>query len=325
MLVPMTCANQSPDHDRRLPVHGVGSRVTMGKSRFLPGFDLRRANLPEVDIHYAVAGDGPPVLLLHGHPQTHVVWRKLAPRLVEAGYRVIAPDLRGYGDSGKPESDPQHGPYSKRRMAEDQVALMKSLGHEAFSVIGHDRGGRVCHRMALDHTDRVSRLAVLDIAPTLTMYDRTDQAFATRYFWWFFLIQPFDFPERLIGFDPEGFLRRHIAGQVKIEGAVEEEIITEYLRTYRDPKTIHAICEDYRASATIDLGHDRQDEGRMLDCPVLALWGADGVVGDLFDVEATWRAKANTVRGVALPCGHAIPEEAPEALLSELLPFLKDG
>ncbi len=295
----------------------------MGVSPFLQGFDLRQADLAGVRIHFAIAGDGPPVLLLHGHPQTHVVWRDVAPGLVTEGYSVIAPDLRGYGDSDKPQSDALHLPYSKRVMAADQIALMASLGHERFAVVGHDRGGRVAHRLALDHPDAVSHLCVLDIAPTLTMYERTDQAFATRYFWWFFLIQPFDLPERMIGADPAYFLRRHIRGQVKREGAVSEAVIAEYLRSYQRPETIHAICEDYRAAASIDLEHDRADAHRKVTCPLLAVWGAQGVVGELYNVAATWREKAERVEGRALACGHAIPEEAPEDLLKVLLPFLE--
>lgn len=294
----------------------------MAVSPFLEGFTVEQAALPGIDINFAHAGDGPPVLLLHGHPQTHIVWRKVAPKLVAAGYRVIAPDLRGYGDSGKPESDAAHRPYSKRVMAQDQIALMAELGHARFAVIGHDRGGRVAHRLALDFPDAVERLAVLDIAPTRTMYAQTDQEFATRYFWWFFLIQPHDFPERMIGADPEYFLRRHISGQVRTEGAVGEDAIAEYLRTYSNPATIHAICEDYRASAGIDLEHDQADEHHRVTAPLLALWGANGVVGDLYDVIATWQEKAGKVTGCALPCGHAIPEEAPDELTAKLLEFL---
>lgn len=294
----------------------------MTASRFLQGFALKKASLPGVDINYACAGEGPPVLLLHGHPQTHIVWRKVASRLTAAGYSVIAPDLRGYGDSGKPTSDAEHLPYSKRVMAQDQIALMESLGHDRFSVIGHDRGGRVAHRLALDFPDAVERLAILDIAPTRTMYAQTDKEFATRYFWWFFLIQPHDFPERMIGGDPEYFLRRHISGQVRTEGAVGEDAIAEYLRTYRNPETIHAICEDYRASATIDLEHDEADAHRRVSAPLLALWGAKSVVGDLYDVISTWKEKADNVTGCALPCGHAIPEEAPDELTARLLEFL---
>lgn len=292
-------------------------------SRFLEGFHLDFKEVNGVRIHFAAAGDGPPVLLLHGHPQTHVVWRKIAPQLVAAGYTVVAPDLRGYGDSEKVPSHAPHAPYSKREMARDQSVLMRALGHERFSVVGHDRGGRVAHRMALDHPEAVDRLVVLDIAPTLTMYEHTDQTFATRYFWWFFLIQPDDLPERMIAADAEYFLRRHIGGQVKTAGAVTEDVMAEYLRCYRDPATIHAICEDYRASATIDLEHDRLDRDRRIDAPTFAIWGENGVVGDLYDVTATWREKARDVRGLGLPCGHSIPEEAPEALIAELLIFFE--
>lgn len=294
----------------------------MVASAFLAGFDVQRVQLPGIAINYASAGTGPPILLLHGHPQTHVVWRKVAPRLVAAGYQVIAPDLRGYGDSDKPESDPSHLPYSKRVMAGDQVALMGHLGHKTFSVVGHDRGGRVAHRLALDFPDAVERLAVLDIAPTRTMYAQTNQEFATRYFWWFFLIQPDGLPEKMIASDPEYFLRRHIAGQVKIEGSVEEAVIAEYLRSYSDPATLHAICEDYRAAASIDLDHDQADQASRINAPLLAIWGEQSVVGELYDVKATWQEKANRVSGVALSCGHAIPEEAPAELTGHILRFL---
>ena len=294
----------------------------MVSSAFLEGFDVQRVQLPDLTINYASAGTGPPILLLHGHPQTHVVWRKVAPRLVEAGYQVIAPDLRGYGDSDKPESDPSHLPYSKRVMAADQIDLMKHLGYETFSVVGHDRGGRVAHRLALDFPDAVERLVVLDIAPTQTMYAQTNQEFATRYFWWFFLIQPDGLPEKMIASDPEYFLRRHIAGQVKIEGSVEESAIAEYLRSYSDPATLHAICEDYRAAASIDLDHDQADQASRINAPLLAIWGEQSVVGELYDVKATWQEKANRVSGVALSCGHAIPEEAPAELTAHILRFL---
>ena len=295
----------------------------MTKSRFLSGFETQSVQANGIAINVATAGSGPAVLLLHGHPQTHVVWRHVAPRLVRAGFTVVAPDLRGYGDSEKPASDPNHLSYSKRVMAEDQVKLMRNLGFETFSVVGHDRGGRVAHRLSLDHPSCVERIAVLDIAPTATMYALTDKEFATRYFWWFFLIQPFDFPERLIGSDPEYFLRRHIAGQVKVKGSVSEEILQEYLRSYQNPETLHAICEDYRASATIDLKHDEQDAATKIQAPLIAIWGDQSVVGNLYDVQATWQEKANNVEGQALPCGHAIPEERPEALTALLLDFFK--
>ena len=296
----------------------------MAKSRFLSGFEIQTMPANGISINVATAGSGPAVLLLHGHPQTHVVWRHIAPRLVSAGFSVVAPDLRGYGDSEKPTSDASHSSYSKRDMAADQLALMQKLGFKTFSVVGHDRGGRVAHRLCLDNPSCVERMAVLDIAPTATMYALTDKEFATRYFWWFFLIQPFDFPERLIGSDPEYFLRRHISGQVKVKGSVSEEILQEYLRSYQNPETIHAICEDYRASATIDLKHDEQDAAIKIQAPLLAIWGDQSVVGNLYDVNATWQEKAINVEGHALPCGHAIPEERPSELAKFLIDFFTD-
>jgi haloacetate dehalogenase len=279
---------------------------------------------PGVVIHGARAGQGPPVLLLHGHPQSHSTWDAVAPRLVEAGYSVVATDLRGYGDSSRPDGGERHQNYSKRVMARDQVAVMGALGHQRFAVVGHDRGGRVAHRLALDHEAAVTRVAVLDIAPTATMYARTDRAFATRYFWWFFLIQPAPLPERLIEGDLEFFLRDHLAGQSRTPGVPGEALIREYLRCYRIPGTVHAICEDYRAAATIDLEHDAADAVRRLRMPVLALWGAKGVVGSLYDVPSTWREKAADVRGVPLDCGHSPQEEVPEETASALIEFL-DG
>jgi haloacetate dehalogenase len=207
-------------------------------------------------------------------------------------------------------------------MAEDQVEVMRQLGFDHFPVVGHDRGGRVAHRMALDHPQAVERLALFDIAPTATMYARTDKAFATRYFWWFFLIQPAPLPERLIDAAPEFFLRTHIDGQSKTSGSISDAVFAEYLRCYRDPACRHAICEDYRAAATIDLEHDAADSDRRIEVPLLALWGAKGTVGALYDVLETWREKANEVRGRALDCGHTLQEEAPEDVLAELLLFL---
>ncbi|KAB1073762.1 alpha/beta fold hydrolase [Methylobacterium planeticum] len=298
-------------------------------STFLPGFtisDLRVGN-PPVRIRTAVSphGDGVPVLLLHGHPQTHATWHAVAPVLVAGGHPVVAMDLRGYGDSEKPASAADHAPYSKRAMAADARAVMERLGYPRFAVVGHDRGGRVAHRLVLDHPEVVARLAVLDIAPTLTMYERTDRAFATRYFWWFFLIQPEPLPERMIGADPEAYLRHHLRGQSATPGIPEERLIREYLRAYRSEGAIHAICEDYRAAAGIDLEHDRQDDaaGRRIRVPLLALWGERGTVGALYDVLATWRAKADRVEGAALPCGHLVQEEAPDDVLARLLPFLR--
>ena len=290
-------------------------------STLLPGFETREIETGDVRIHAAVGGSGPPLLLLHGHPQTHLTWHKIAPRLAER-FTVVAADLRGYGDSSKPAGGEGHVNYSKRAMAADQVAVMRSLGHERFALVGHDRGGRVAHRLALDHPDVVDRIAVLDIAPTATMYARTDQAFATRYFWWFFLIQPYDLPERLIAADPEYCLRTHLDGQSKTPGATSEALIQEYLRCYRDPATRHAICEDYRAAASIDLVHDAADADARIAAPLLALWGAKGTVGALYDVLETWRDKAVDVQGHAIACGHTLQEEAPEETLSALLSFL---
>ncbi|NEU11238.1 alpha/beta hydrolase [Methylobacterium sp. BTF04] len=302
-----------------------------GPSPFLTGFDLVDAatQAGEPTLRAAISGGGSrlPVLLLHGHPQTHATWHAVAPALAAAGHPVVAPDLRGYGDSQKPPSDGDHATYAKRAMAADAVRLMRALGHDRFAVVGHDRGGRVAHRMALDHPEAVARLAVLDIAPTLTMYERTDRAFATRYFWWFFLIQPAPLPERMIGADPEAYLRHHLAGQSRTPGIPSEAMIREYLRCYRGPDGIHAICEDYRAAAGIDLDHDRADDaaGRRITAPLLALWGAQGTVGALYDVLATWRDKAVDVAGQALPCGHLVQEEAPEAVREAVMPFLCDA
>jgi haloacetate dehalogenase len=274
-----------------------------------------------VRIRAAIGGSGPPLLLLHGHPQTHLTWGKIAPRLAEC-FTVVAADLRGYGDSAKPPGGEGHVNYSKRVMAADQVELMAALGFSRFAVVGHDRGGRVAHRMALDHPEAVERLALLDIAPTATMYARTNKEFATRYFWWFFLIQPEPLPERLIAADPEFFLRKQIEGQSKTPGATSEAVFAEYLRCFLDPATRHAICEDYRAAATIDLEHDTADAEKRVTAPLLALWGAKGTVGTLYDVLATWREKANDVRGQALDCGHLLQEERPEETLLLLCEFL---
>ena len=275
-----------------------------------------------VDIAYRMAGNGPPLLLLHGFPQTNFMWHKIAPALA-ADFTVIAADLRGYGDSSKPPTDPDHSPYSKRAMAADMVALMASLGHASFAVAGHDRGGRVAHRMARDHPDVVTRLAVLDIAPTASMYGQTDMRFATAYYHWFFLIQPAPLPEKMIGADPEFYLRTKGAHWGRTEGAFTEAAFADYLRCFRQPETIHAMCEDYRAAATIDLQHDAADAGKKLVMPVLALWGASGFVGSAYDVLAEWRAVAQDVRGHAVPGGHYLPEEAPQETLAALQDFIR--
>jgi haloacetate dehalogenase len=295
-----------------------------GLARYLPGFEHLEIEGAGARIACSVAGEGPPLLLLHGHPQNRLTWHKIAPELVRAGYRVVLADLRGYGDSEKPPSAPDHSPYSKRAMAADQIAVMRTLGAERFSVIGHDRGARVAHRMALDFPDVVASLTLIDIAPTATMYERTDMAFAMRYFWWFFLVQPAPLPERMIGANPAFFLEKHIRGQMKRAGAYDADLVREYLRCYQRPETIHAICEDYRAAASIDLEHDAADDaaGHKVRAPLQALWGAQGTVGTLYDVLATWREKAVAVEGRALACGHTLQEELPEETAAEILAFL---
>ncbi len=296
-------------------------KTVAGHPEILPGFRWYDVDADGVTIRTAVGGSGPPLLLLHGHPQTHLTWHKVAPAL-SSRFTVIATDLRGYGDSAKPAGGDGHVNYSKRAMAADQVAVMRALGFDCFALVGHDRGARVAHRLVLDHPDCVSRVTVIDIAPTATMYALTDKAFATRYFWWFFLIQPFDLPERMIGADPDYFLDRHIAAQIKVEGAMDPRVLAEYRRCYSDPATRHAICEDYRAAAGIDLDHDAADADARIAVPLQALWGAQGTVGALFDVLATWHDKAADVTGGPIDCGHSPQEEAPEALLAALDHFL---
>ncbi|MBI5069374.1 MAG: alpha/beta hydrolase [Deltaproteobacteria bacterium] len=285
-----------------------------------PGFEVRRFRGAGAEIHGVVGGSGPPLLLLHGFPQTHAIWHEVAARLAER-FTVVATDLRGYGDSQKPPSDERHAPYAKRAMAADQVAVMRELGFERFRVAGHDRGGRVAHRLARDHRDRVERLAVLDISPTLAMYQQTDQRFATLYYHWFFLIQPFDLPERLIGADPDYYFDRKIGGWGTAGSPFDPAALAEYRRCWRAPAAIHAMCEDYRAAAGIDLEHDRADLDRKLDCPVLVLWGEKGVVHRCFRPLDDWRAVATDVQGEALPGGHYLAEELPDLTAERLLSF----
>jgi haloacetate dehalogenase len=288
------------------------------------GFARHRLDGDGVPIYVLTGGSGPPVLLLHGYPQTHAMWHRVAPRLAER-FTVVVPDLRGYGDSGKPPGDPRHEMYSKRAMARDQVAVMRQLGHERFAVAGHDRGGRVAYRLALDHPERVTRLAVLDIAPTLTVFDHVDRHVATSTFHWFFLIQPYDFPERLIGGDPAYYLR-HLLGRWSGDGLkpFASEALAEYVRCFADPASIHATCEDYRAGASVDYDADAADYGhRRIGCPVLALWGGTQAArrGDLLAVSRQW---ADDVRGGPLPCGHFLAEEEPEATADALHAFFAE-
>ncbi|MBM3601296.1 MAG: alpha/beta hydrolase [Alphaproteobacteria bacterium] len=288
-------------------------------------FRRERIDVGDAAINLVIGGSGPAVLLLHGYPQTHVMWHKLAPRLAES-FTVVAADLRGYGDSSKPLANPPGGPdhagYAKRAMALDQVRVMDHLGIDRFAVVGHDRGGRVAHRLALDHAARVTRLAVLDICPTLDMYEATNKTFATAYYHWFFLIQPYDLPERLIGANPAYYLRKKLGHWGRDAQAFTAEALNEYIRCFSNPETIHATCEDYRAAASIDLVHDRADRDRKLSCPVLALWGAKGFVGRHYDVLAVWRTRAAQVSGRAVASGHFLPEEAPKETLREIAAFL---
>ncbi|NWC65461.1 alpha/beta fold hydrolase [Cedecea sp. P7760] len=294
-----------------------------GESPFIPGFQLMDVTLDNgISLRAAVGGQGEPLVLLHGHPQNHVTWRKIAPVLARH-FTVIMPDIRGYGDSAKPASDEDHRSYSKREMAKDIVLLVARLGcHAGFAFMGHDRGARVGHRLALDYPEQVKRSIFIDIAPTATMYALTDKTFATRYFWWFFLIQPAPMPEKMIAADPAFFLRKHIDGQLKTPGATEPEVFAEYLRCYQSADTLRAICEDYRASATLDLEDDDANKHLRITSPLLVLWGEKGTVGQLYDVIATWQEKALDVRGKAMPCGHSPQEECPDALLGAIMPFL---
>ncbi len=286
----------------------------------LPEFEIRRISGQGAEISLRIAGSGPPLLMLHGYPQTHVMWHKIAPSLAEK-YTVVLPDLRGYGDSSKPKSDASHAAYAKRTMAADMVTMMQSLGFERFRLAGHDRGARVAHRLALDHPGAVEKLALLDIIPTLQMYEATDRALATAYFHWFFLIQPAPFPEHFIGLDPAFFLGA-IRAQSRRADAFTDEAFAEYLRCFSDPACIHASCEDYRAAATIDLQHDRHDTGRKLEMPLLLLWGEEGVVGRLFDPLAVWSRLASDLVGRGLPCGHFLAEEEPDLTHQALDEFM---
>ena len=286
-----------------------------------PGFSQRKVRTSGATINLRMAGQGEPVLLLHGYPQTHAMWHKVAPELAR-DYSVVCPDLRGYGASSKPRGLPDHANYSKRAMARDMAEVMQALGHERFHVVGHDRGGRVAHRLARDHGRRVASLTVLDISPTLKMYHNTNLQFAKAYYHWFFLIQEYPLPERMLqGQVPFYILKRLGRGKSGLQH-FSKEAMAEYVRAFEDPRTIHSTCEDYRASATIDLIHDQRQKTKLA-MPVLALWGRHGVIEALFDCLADWREVAADVRGRALDCGHFIPEEKPRELLAELRRFFR--
>lgn len=286
------------------------------------GFRMLDVATSGTTIRLRTGGSGPPLLLLHGYPQTHALWHKVAPRLARR-FTVVAADLRGYGDSGKPETTEDHSPYSKRAMALDMAEVMTALGHDRFFVCGHDRGGRVAHRLALDHAERVTKITVLDIAPTREMYRNTTEAFARAYWHWFFLITPAPFPERMIGADPDAYwLKKCGSGSAGL-APFAPAALDHYLRCFRDPATIHASCEDYRAAASIDIAHDDGDAGRKLSAPLLVLWGRNGVIEKCFDALALWRQRASDVRGHALPGGHYLAEELPDLVAHELEQFFR--
>lgn len=285
-------------------------------------FDTRDVAVNGTVIRCRVGGSGPALLLLHGHPQSHVMWHRVAPTLAEK-FTVVCADLRGYGDSARPGPSPHHAAYSKRTMAQDMADLMASLGHQQFRLAAHDRGARVAHRLLLDHPDRVQRAMLLDIAPTLAMYEQTTEAFAKAYWHWFFLIQPALLPERLIDADPAAYIRDVMGRRHAGLAAFAPDALQEYLRCIAIPGTATAICEDYRASAGIDLEHDRADraKGHQVTAPLRVLWGAEGAVGRCFPVLDLWRQAATEVSGKALDCGHYIAEEQPAKLLEEMGEF----
>ncbi len=277
-------------------------------------------------IHGVTGGSGPPLLLLHGYPQTHALWHKMAARLQDR-FTIVAADLRGYGDSGKPATSADHAPYSKRAMALDMAEVMTALGHETFVVCGHDRGGRVAHRLALDHAGRVQKIAVLDIAPTREMYRGTTDAFARAYAHWFYLIEPAPFPERMIGTgdEAEEYWRKKCGSGPAGMTPFAPAALAEYLRCFRKPETVHATCNDYRAAAGIDLRHDDDDNGAKLSQPLLALWGQHGVIERCFDCLELWRERAGDVSGDALPGGHYLAEELPDMVAQKVATFFLQG
>ena len=280
-------------------------------------FDIKTSG---AKIHGVHGGAGRPLLLLHGYPQTHAIWHKVAPLLAQH-FHVICPDLRGYGDSEKPISTPDHYPYSKRVMARDMAELMAHLGYEKFFAAGHDRGARVVHRLTLDFPQKVLRVCVMDIMPTRYMFNMTDQSFATGYYHWFFLIQPDGLPEKMIGADPAYYLKEKLKRWAAPGMIFSDEAVREYTRCFSDPESIHASCEDYRAAASIDLEHDAEDGHKKIAVPLLVLWGSKGFVNRTYNVLDTWSDYASNVSGKALECGHFLPEESPEALSNELLVF----
>ena len=294
-------------------------RGTAQPVAFFRGFETRKIQTAGATINTLYGGVGPPLLLIHGYPQTHVEWHKIAPGLAQK-FTVVMTDLRGYGDSSRPPEGQNHRNYSKRAMALDQIEVMRTLGFERFAVVGHDRGARVTWRLAVEYPEVVAKAVVIDIVPL--PYSMVTREFATQYFHWFFLIQPAPFPEILIGNNAEFYLRSRFLRPTGGTDAITPEAFAEYLRCFNDPAAIHAQCEDYRAGATIDLEHAGEDGTRKVTCPLLVLWGERGTVGRLYDVMTIWRGHATNVTGRPLPAGHFVPEEAPDLTLSALLSFL---
>lgn len=288
------------------------------------GFSSFRIKTAHAEIAGVTGGSGPPLLLLHGYPQTMAMWHRVAPRLA-THFTVTAADLRGYGQSSKPASDSEHSTYSKRAMAEDMVQVMEHLGHRSFMICGHDRGGRVAHRLAADHPTLVQKIAVLDIAPTREMYRGTTEGFARAYWHWFWLTLPYPIPENMIMADPAGFLLFKCGQGHAGLSPFAPEAWKSYLAAIQDPDTVHAMCEDYRAAATIDIAHDDADGAFKLPMPLMALWGAYGVIETYFDCLALWRKRASDVQGEALPGGHYLAEELPDAVSDRLLSFFSDA
>ena len=294
---------------------------------FFPNFKREQIKTSGATINVLYGGKGSPVLFLHGIPETHVLWRKVAPVLSQEFTMVMA-DLRGYGDSSKPPGGADHFGYSKRAMAQDQVEVMEHLGFRKFALVGHDRGGRVAHRLALDYADRLSKLVILDIVPTYRCYQNVNQEFATIFFHWFMLVQPFPFSETMLENSAELFLKYmlfRLGGEEFRSGIpnwVDEDAYKEYLRCFSDPAAIRALCEDYRAAASVDLAHDAADLDKKIQCPLLVLWSEKGPFHRMYDVLQTWRERANTAVGKALPAGHFLPEQIPDQFMAELKPFL---
>ena len=303
---------------------GVGVQPALAQAAagsstdWFPGFRRMKIETSGTFINLVVGGSGPPVLLLHGYPSTHVLWRRVGVDLAKT-FTVVAADIRGYGDSGRPPDGENHFGHSKRAMGQDMVEVMAKLGFDRFATAGFDRGGRVVHRMTLDHPDKVTKLAVLDILPTYYTFQHVDRRFATNNWYWFFLLEPSPFPETLIGNSLETYLRRSM-GRLMPE-FVSEEIFNEYLRCFRSPGGIHAYCEDYRAAASIDLVHDEADRGRKVTCPTLVLFGARGFRGKNYDPAAIWRDYASDVSGAGVPAGHHVVDEAPTETTAELRKF----